>query len=71
VKTFLYPNLKVAGSTMTAKELIDILSTFPCDIPVMVSWEGCSAYLSEYSVERISKGGPDGCDVLLFDANDY
>ena len=72
MKTFRYNKGHPAGSTMTVKELKELLSKHPDDMPVMATWEGVTAFIDDFSVVSVSKGmEEDREDCLMFDVECY
>ncbi len=72
MKTFRYSRRTSAGSTMTVKELKELLSKYPDDMPVMATWEGVTAFIEDSEVVSVSKGmEEDREDCLVFDVEGY
>lgn len=62
-KVFRYPLGHVHFTAPTVSELVEFLSQFPADMPVVVGWEGTIHSLTHPKVHEY-----DGCEVLEFDA---
>lgn len=72
MKEFRYSTEVLAGNTVTVKELMEALSKYPEDMPVMATWEGVHAFIDPelFSVEVVSKGHKeDDCDCLVINVN--
>ena len=74
MKLFRYPLGHEAGQTLTVKELIEKLSEYPMDMPVMAEWEGVVAYIrpENFSNFFVDKGlAEDRCLCLVIDVERY
>lgn len=74
MKTFRYTLGHKAGTTVTVGELIDALSDYAHNMPVMAQWEGVDAFVRKenFSVKHVDKGhDDDACDCLIIDVNQY
>lgn len=74
MKTFRYPLGHEAGKTLTVGELMEALTDYPYDMPVMAQWEGVNAFVDNesFSVETVTKGhDEDKCECLVIDVNKY
>ena len=52
---------------MKAYELVEILSKYPPDAPVVALWDGAWANLNEHSLEK----DDNGLTVIEFDVSDH
>ena len=74
MKTFRHDKGHIAGSTVTVGEFIEMLKTFPQDMPLLAEWEGCHAFITQedFRTERTNKGNlEDECECLIIDVNTY
>ena len=72
MKKFRYKLGHVAKETMTVRELREILSAYPDDMPVFGEWEGVCGDIraDSFSVEKRDWGfAEDECDVLLINVD--
>ena len=72
MKQFRYEMGHVAKETMTVRELREILSAYPDDMPVFGEWEGVYGDIRPdwFSVEGCGYGfAEDQCDVLLINVD--
>ncbi len=73
MKEFYHPDGRVSGRTLTAGELIKVLSTHPPETPVFAEWEGVYGYMEDSYIDVTpgSKWNKDGViSCLVFDVND-
>jgi hypothetical protein len=70
MKTFHYPKGNIAKQVLTVGELLDALSRFPRDMPVLAEWEGQYMPLGARMITvPYGCGVPDeSCECLIVDA---
>lgn len=73
MKTFRYPKGNEAKTTVTVKELIEILQEYPDEMPVFFEWETVYAPFKSCEVEEDVHWGfmGDASDCLIINVNDY
>lgn len=71
MKTFRYPLGHIHYKALTVEELIERLSAYPKDMPVLAEWEGVCTGSEDWTfyTEINFNGGmtEDACDVLILD----
>jgi len=74
MKEFRYAKGHKAGETMTVGELVEALSNYPNDMPVMAGWEGVCAYVdsANFEVVCVDKGHEgDQEECLVIDVENH
>lgn len=72
-KSFRYRLGHVDFSTATVGDMIEFLSQFPSEMPMVATWEGIHTAIKFDRVESGFNRGheDDSCDTLIFDADQY
>ena len=60
--------LSIGTETLTVKELIEVLSTFPADMPVAYTWEGQITPVEKDAITVLNSSKHVTTPVLLLDA---
>lgn len=72
MKVFRYSESNEAGKTITVKEMIEALSKYPDDMPVLATWEGIHTFIDgEFKTESYTSGFEKDRELcLIIDVND-
>lgn len=74
MKKFRYGLGHDAGETLTVGELIDKLSSYPKDMPVISTWESIHTFIGndDFSTKYFHMGKQDDCEMcLIIDVDQY
>lgn len=74
MKKFRYELGHEAGETLTVGELVDKLSEYPSDMPVISTWERVYTFIGndDFSTEYFHKGEQEDRELcLIIDADQY